>query len=127
MSCARGQLREVESVLKSSQERLRDLQSSRNDKLLAFGAWMRPLVNAIAQNRHHFRRQPKGPIGALIGLRDYRWAQCVETIIGKRLLYSFITDNLEDDRTLKNLMKHVLRDWRAFPPDTIISRFEVNL
>ncbi len=120
-------MREVESVLKSSEERLRDLQSSRNDKLLVFGAWMRPLVNAIAQNSQRFRKQPKGPIGALIGLRDYRWAQCVEAILGRRFLYSFITDNQEDDRTLKNLMKQVLRGRQGFPPDTFVSRFEVHV
>ncbi len=124
----RSRVHEVETLLRSSEGRLRDLQSSRNDKLKVFGPWMRDVVDAIAQNRQLFRKVPKGPIGALIGLKDYRWAGCAETIFTrsrKWFLYSFITDNPEDDRTLKSLMRRVIRDKRIFLPDSIISRFEV--
>ncbi len=123
--CPRSRVHEVESLLRSSEGRLCDLESSRNDKLKVFGPWMRDLVDAIAQSQQQFRKVPKGPMGALIGLKDYRWAECTEAILKKRFLYSFITDNPEDDRTLKSLMRQVIRDKRVFLPDTITSRFEV--
>lgn len=86
---------------------------------------MRDLVDAIERNKQRFCKRPKGPIGMLIGLRDYKWAESIEAFLGRKLLSSFITDNHEDDRTLKNLMKQVIRDKRIFLPDTICSAFEV--
>ena len=111
--------------IKASEEHIHQLQSSRNDQLQVFGPWMRSLVDAIARNKHRFRKLPKGPIGSLIGLKDYHWARSIEAVLGRRLLNSFITDNQYDDQALKKLMKEVITDGRIFKPDTIQNRFEV--
>ena len=85
---------------------------------------MRNLVNAIARNQHRFRKVPKGPIGSMIQLKDYKWATAVEQAIPKWLFSAFITDNVYDDEILKQIMGQVLRD--GYKPDTLSGEFEVR-
>ena len=76
------------------------------------------------RNQRQFRKLPKGPIGAKIRLKDYRWSTAVEQVVTRNLLSAFITDNAADDALLKRIMREVLRN-HPFKPDTICSKFEV--
>ena len=81
-------------------------------------------VRPYPRNQGRFRRPPKGPIGAMIRLKDYKWSRAVEQVVSRNLLSAFITDNATDDALLKQIMRDVLRN-NPFKPDTICSRFEV--
>ena len=97
------------------------LQSSRNDRLAAFGGNMRALVDELQMNRRKFRHFPKGPIGSLISLRDYKWSTAVEQVIKIGTLRAFIVDNHEDANTFKAIAKRVIRGSPI--PDAITSSF----
>lgn len=118
-----AKLSDLDSRTRSSREQLQRLESSRADQLQAYGPWMRSLVDAIHRNQGRFRRPPKGPIGAMIRLKDYKWSRAVEQVVSRNLLSAFITDNATDDALLKQIMRDVLRN-NPFKPDTICSRFE---
>lgn len=83
------------------------------------------LVNALRQNARKFRRPPKGPLGAMIKLRDYRWARSVESCLGFSTLVAFIVDNQEDAHTFKTIMRTALQGERIHP-DAITTRFEAS-
>lgn len=51
--------RKVESIQRS----LRNLQSSRSDKLSIFGSWVPELMRKVKQAERRFHRVPVGPIG----------------------------------------------------------------
>lgn len=112
----------VDDTVKCEEE-VRRLRSSQKDRLEAFGHWMPRLVSLIQQNQSHFRKLPKGPIGALIKLKDYRWTTAIEQVIGYRNLMSFICDNHDDEATLKRLINENTRDVRGPRPDIIVARF----
>ena len=116
---------DLNAEVRSAEEQLHRLQSSRQDPLQAFGAWMGHLVTALRQNAHHFHKPPKGPLGAMIKLKDYKWARAVECVLGFGTLAAFIVDNQEDGRTFKSIMRKVLRS-NNFKPDAIATRFEVG-
>lgn len=121
----REKARQLTDDVVKCKEEIRRLQSSRKDRLEAFGQWMPRLVAALQQNQSRFRKLPKGPIGALVKLKDYRWATAVEQVVGYRNLISFVCDNHEDEATLKRLVNENTRDVRGPRPDIIVSRFTV--
>ena len=109
------------------EEEIRRLQSSRRDRLEAFGHWMPRLVAALQQNMSRFRKPPMGPIGALIKLKDYRWATAIEQVIGYRNLISFICDSYDDEVVLRRIINENTRDVRGPRPDIIVTRFSVMI
>ncbi|KAL5481928.1 hypothetical protein EMCRGX_G022203 [Ephydatia muelleri] len=116
-------VRQLADDVSKCEEEIRRLQSSRKDRLEAFGQWMPRLVAALQQNQSRFRKLPKGPIGALMKLKDYRWAMAVEQVVGYRNLISFVCDNHDDEVILRRLVNENTRDVRGPRPDIIVTRF----
>lgn len=109
---AQAAMRKVRDCTRIIDE-LRHRESSRAS---VYGKSMPGLLNAIKRER--WNREPIGPIGLEISLRDASWQLAVELAISNRVLASFIVDNHADDKKLKALMKR----HRANAP-TIIQRF----
>jgi len=113
--------RALEGYLKDCNDQLRRLRSSGSDKLMAFDSDMRALVTALERNRSKFTHPPKGPIGSLIALKDYRWSLAVEQVVKLGTLKAFVVDNQTDADTYNRIAKGACR---AFPPEVIVSRFQ---
>ena len=114
------------SQVRESEEKIERLNSSNRDSLACFGNWTRPLVDALQRNASQFQKPPKGPIGAMIQLSDYKWGVAVEQVIKRSLLSAFIVDNQQDKATFKRVMAQVLRRG-SFTPDIVVSRYSNNV
>lgn len=123
----RGRVSSLDARIRDSEDQLRRLQSSRTDQLQAFGPWMRSLVESLQRNRNHFRKMPKGPVGSMIRLKDYKWSTAVEQVL-RTVLSCFIVDNPYDDAAFKRVASEVLRraGGRGGRVDTIICSFQVR-
>ena len=82
-------------------------------KLDIFGRWMVALVGAIRSNAHRFQREPMGPLGSMIAIKDQKWTIPVQKCIGIGNLYAFVVDNNNDAAVLRQIMKDVFQRERA--------------
>lgn len=100
----------LQNTLAASKRDLRNMESSRSNRLRRFGEHMPALLNAIeeAHRRGEFKHKPRGPLGHLINLRDPEMALAVEVCL-KGQLQAFICDNHDDERVLQGLMARVLQ------------------
>lgn len=121
----RGRVSSLDSRVRDSEDQLQRLQSSRTDQLQAFGPWMRTLVESLQRNRNRFRKMPKGPVGSMICLKDYKWSTAVEQVL-RGVLSCFIVDNPYDDAAFKHIASEVLRRGGHGRVDTIICSFQVK-
>lgn len=99
------QSNDIQRDIQSQDTALRQLESARSDRLLAYGNAMVKLVKAINENRSRWTGElPRGPIGLYISVRrEYKeFAYVVEERL-KNLLTSFVVDNIEDQKKLQNL------------------------
>ena len=108
-------------MIQESERQLRQLQSSRSDQLAAFGPQMRSLVDALQRNHQSFRHLPKGPIGAMVSLKNYQWSTAVEQAVKWGLLNAFVVDNEHDAATFKGIVRSVYQ--RGKKPECITSAF----
>ena len=82
-------------------------------KLDIFGRWMVALVTAIRANARRFQKEPMGPLGSMITIRDQKWTIPVQKCIGTGNLYAFVVDNNNDAAVLRQIMKDVFQRERA--------------
>ena len=69
---------------------------------------------------------PKGPVGSMIRLKDYKWSTAVEQVL-RGVLSCFIVDNPYDDAAFKRIASEVLRRGGGQGRvDTIICSFQVR-
>lgn len=113
------ELSDRKSALASS---IQNLQASKKNSLQRFGRYVPQLLREIdsAVARGHFRKRPKGPLGSMIKLKDQRWALATEVCLGGNL-YSYLVDNDQDAKTLRQVMTKVLGNERK--PAIITSAF----
>ena len=114
-----------EQSVRDCEQQLNRLRSSRQDKLAPFIQDMRKVVDALQRNADRFRYPPKGPIGAMFGLTDYRWSTAVEQVMKRPLLNAFIVDNERDRVTYYNIVNRVIPRGR-FKPECIDFPFKHN-
>lgn len=116
----RTEMNDASHRVATAQKQLRDLQGSRQDKLKLFGAWQpelrRKIVEATRQRKFH--REPIGPIGAHIAVRDQKFALAVESCLKSTVLAFCCHDN-HDQRVLLQF----LRQCTDRVPSIIVSRF----
>ncbi|XP_020912192.1 structural maintenance of chromosomes protein 6 [Exaiptasia diaphana] len=103
------------------QRNLRNLTSSRSNRMRIFGAYVPELLNKIKQNRRQFHHLPVGPIGGHLTLRDQKWALSVESCI-KGLAWAFCCHDNHDEQALKRIMHDVCP--KNTIPQIIISKFQ---
>ena len=114
-------MRSKEAIVESSEKHLRRLQTSQSDRLSVFGTRMRLLVDTLQKNCRRFRYPPKGPIGAMLNLKDYRWSCAVEQAIKRSILHAFVVDNEHDAAIFKQIVRSVYSS--GIKPECITSRF----
>ena len=83
---------------------------------------MRALVNELQRQRGQFRCPPKGPIGSMISLHDYKWSTAVEQVVKLGTLKAFVVDNQQDASKYMAIAKRVVRNGGI--PDAITSPFQ---
>jgi len=106
-------------------------QANRNaSKLGKFGGDIVRIRTLIDRNQNRFKQVPIGPIGAHLKISDKEWSHTVECFMGKTL-FTFIADNLQDARTLRELagrtdLSIVVQRFRN-QPYTNLPRYRTNL
>ncbi|KAJ1554177.1 Structural maintenance of chromosomes protein 6, partial [Cladochytrium tenue] len=107
------QLREEEarcaSGVAGEEAAIQNLETSRTNRLSAFGRRMPDLVRAIedcSRRRGWSGSQPRGPIGIFLTVRQREFTRVIENILGG-VLNSFVVDNHADRRTLEGIMASV--------------------
>lgn len=88
------------------------LKSGGGHKLDIFGRWMISLVGAIKSNARRFQKQPMGPLGSMITIKDQKWTIAIQKCISTPNLYAFIVDNNNDAAILRQIMKDVFQRER---------------
>lgn len=71
------------------------------------------LKSAIQNNSRRFHKQPMGPLGSMISIRDEKWTIPIQKCIGIPNLHAFIVDNNNDSAILRQIMKEVFQRERA--------------
>ena len=89
--------------IRTAENRVRELERSRNEALSAFGGNIRNLLNAIDKAKWHSGK-PIGPIGLHVKLLKEQWSSVLERVLGNSL-GSFVVSSEEDKRQLQKLMK----------------------
>lgn len=118
----RNEQRELAERKASLAANIQNLQASKKNSLQRFGRHVPQLLREIdsAVARGHFRKRPKGPLGSMIKLKDQRWALATEVCLGRHL-YSYLVDNDQDAKTLRQIMTKVMGGERK--PAIITSAF----
>nr|QIC49993.1 structural maintenance of chromosomes protein 6 [Actinia equina] len=117
----RNEVSDSSRTVDSIKRNLRNLQSSRSDKLSIFGAWVPELLKRVKQAERRFHRVPVGPIGAHLTLKDQKWALAVESCL-KGLAWAFCCHDNHDQQMLRQMMLQVCPKNNV--PQIIISRFQ---
>lgn len=101
---------------------IRNLQASKTNILQRYGTNMPRLLQSIdsAVRARKFKRPPKGPLGALLKLRDPQWDLATESCL-RMALRAFLCDNDQDARVLRGLMAQVMGNERK--PPIIVSSY----
>ena len=71
------------------------------------------LTSAIQSNRRRFQKQPMGPLGSMITIKDQRWTIPIQKSIGIGNLHAFVVDNNNDAGILRQIMKEVFQRERV--------------
>jgi len=89
---------------------LQGLTAGKRNKLQLFGRQMPEFVQKIQEacKRGNFKKEPRGPIGSLVTLRDPTLAVPVECAIGS-LLTAFVVDNHNDAKVLEKIRNSVFQ------------------
>lgn len=126
MSCTHFHFRNEQLELKEQRTQIsntiQNLQASKKNHLQKFGRHIPQLARELqeAVRRGSFRKPPKGPLGALLQLKDERWALATESCL-RGLPYSYLVDNDQDAKVLRQIMGKVMGQERK--PSIIISSF----
>ncbi|KAJ3095184.1 Structural maintenance of chromosomes protein 6 [Physocladia obscura] len=101
---------------------IRDLEKTGYDRIAAYGNEMKSVLSEIEEctRKGLWRTKPIGPIGLYINLRQPKYKQVIEAVLGP-LLKAFIVDNQEDKNQLYKIFTHfrakyavLQHDGRAF-------------
>eukprot|EP00794_Sanderia_malayensis_P000056 gene56-652_t len=114
----------VSQRLNAANRQLRVFKESQENKLKIFGSWVPDAVQKIKAlaKQKKFTREPVGPIGACIKLKDQKWDVAIETCLKKSILLAFCCHDLHDKDLLLNVLKTCLKG--APMPSIIVSRFQ---
>jgi chromosome segregation ATPase len=100
-------LQDIGNECKGIQDRIRQVNSQKQNSLLAYGREMPNVVKAIDEydKRNMWKgAKPIGPFGKFVKLENRKYKDVVETILNK-MLNSFGVDNSEDFQTLKKIFR----------------------
>ncbi|PQE14521.1 hypothetical protein CJF30_00007117 [Rutstroemia sp. NJR-2017a BBW] len=93
--------REVEACA----TRVRDLQNERPNPMLGYHPKMQQLINRIRDDRE-FREKPLGPVGLHLKLKEPKWSDILEQVLGGAL-NAFVVTNRQDQARLQAIMNQV--------------------
>lgn len=85
-------------------ERIKLIQSRMGNRVRAFGERMPEALAEIKRNKRSFGKNPVGPIGLVVGVKDRRWTLPLEAIIARNL-DAFIVNDHQDRTLVQNILK----------------------
>lgn len=102
---AQQRLRDFGDQIRDVQGRHDNLSQQRTDPLVAFGPHVRHILRRI-QNAQ-WDRQPLGPIGQYVKLKDMRYKQIAESVLS-RTLCGFVVTTQRDMNRLSEICRQVV-------------------
>lgn len=117
---------QLDRDLNVKQQRIRALETGFKDSLNIFGSFTTVIHQKIKEyvKKRAFSRQPLGPIGSLITVKDKKWFLSVELCL-KDLLRAFIVFSYKDKLLLLKLFKETCRPNEV--PPIVISTYQNSL
>ncbi|KAG5887604.1 hypothetical protein JTB14_002613 [Gonioctena quinquepunctata] len=111
----------LDQQIANEKNNLKAIQSESGNELLLYGRDMPRIKQMIVQYRNKFDKEPRGPLGTYIKLKDKKWAIAVEGYIGAGTLCAFTVDNNKDNKLLREIFSRVSSGGRQ--PQVITSKF----
>ncbi|OQR78632.1 structural maintenance of chromosomes protein 6-like, partial [Tropilaelaps mercedesae] len=94
---------ELEIRVQRQRHRINTAMATRKDAINRFGPATAQVLRDIA-NEKRFRVRPKGPVGALVSVKDENWAYAIERHCSSTLT-GWMADNKEDCKLLKSILQ----------------------
>lgn len=115
--------RKIMANIYSYKSELERLEKSRQNRINRYGREYSDLQSHInhAHKNGKFKHRPLGPIGEFIRLEDFSSAVAVEYFL-KSFIFSFVVDNVQDSKVLKDIVSKLFRDSHK-QPNIIIRKF----
>lgn len=110
MGRAKQKLEETQHQYDARRRTLDQLRRAKGNRLSSFHDSMPQLMEDIRRNARNFHRDPVGPIGMYVQLKDRKWELPVEVLIGKELS-AFIVKDHHDQDMLRGMMKKYRMDF----------------
>lgn len=116
----RAEINQLNSKITTEQKRLNELEKDSYNNLSIYGRDMINVKEMIKNNCRKFKHEPRGPIGSYIKLKDQKWAVAIEGYLTPSFLKSFIVDNANDAKLLKEIFRKCIQNH---PPSIITCKF----
>ncbi|XP_023020783.2 structural maintenance of chromosomes 6 [Leptinotarsa decemlineata] len=117
----RREIAQLDQQIANEKNNLRAIQAESGNELLLYGRDMPRIKQMIAQYKNRFEKEPRGPLGSYIKLKDKKWAVAVEGYVGADTLCAFTVDNNKDNKLLREIFNKVSSGGRQ--PQVITSKF----
>jgi structural maintenance of chromosomes protein 6 len=103
-NAADQRVKTLEASINGHRSAIQDLQRAKTSRLSVFHNSMPNVVAEIQRQKSRFRDPPIGPLGAYIKIRDEKWANIVEVLVGRNL-NGFLVTNEQDRATLRAILE----------------------
>ncbi|KAF7989672.1 hypothetical protein HCN44_008346 [Aphidius gifuensis] len=99
----------INKKIMSLKSQLRSCESQKGNALSVWHSDMPRFVRRIQEEvrRGRIKKQPIGPVGAYLKIRDPQWTPAVEKLLNKSTLMTFCVDNNNDAQVIKGLIEEV--------------------
>lgn len=103
------QYERINKNIMSLKNQLRSCESQKGNALSVWHTDMPRFVRRIQEEvkRGRIKKQPVGPVGAFIKIRDPQWTPAIEKLLNKPTLMAFCVDNNNDAQVIKALIEEV--------------------
>ncbi|KAF8361503.1 smc-6 [Pristionchus pacificus] len=109
-----------ERNMKSAVEDLQQSEAVAKNALAKFGRDVPNIVDAIKKNVSKFEREPLGPLGQYLNVKEEKWTVAVESAINRNL-ESFVLHSQRDRQVFFDLCRQI----RVQCPNVIVANFNI--
>ena len=96
-------LDDISKEVNTLRQEVSNLSAGSSNPLARFGRECQAVLAKIKASKQ-FRKQPIGPVGAYVNIKEERWHDAVLSVIGKSVK-NFIVDNHEDCKLLQRIFR----------------------
>lgn len=75
------EISQIDRNLNNEKNKLNDMSAGSSNELHLYGRDIPRLKQAIAQNKHKFQHEPRGPLGSYIKMKNKQWTVAVEGLL----------------------------------------------